>query len=473
MSKRLVVKKSGNATLVLSNGELQWDYVTNRLRVHDGYTAGGRSSIQMYSSGFSYVFPTPVSSTPEIKWDGAVTETILQADSLESNAYFGSWAAMSGDGDYVAIGAYGQGSYGNAYIFNYSGSSWSQQAKLQQSDTGTGDAFGKRLDISKDALYVIVGNSEDETETSGFNYTNLDYGAAYIFLRTGTSWAQQAKLTPSDRAQQDKFGSSVSISDDGTYALAGAYKKYVGSDTYVGAAYIFLRTGTSWAQQAKITASDAQAADQFGWSSAISGDGLYAIVGAIGEDTGGSNSGAAYIYLRTGTSWAQQAKIQAGGSGANFGYSVDISGDGQYAVIGATQAESTAGAAYVYLRTGTSWALQSTLTASDGVSSDQLGLAVAISHDGNFVTVTTRLEDGGTGDPLSNAGAAYVFERDDTTWTEVKKITASDAQANDQFGAYGVSMNEDGSKMVTGAWQEDGGSGDPNSAAGAAYIYEV
>lgn len=415
MSKRLVVKKSGNATLVLSNGELQWDYVTNRLRVHDGYTAGGRSSIQMYSSGFSYVFPTPVSSTPEIKWDGAVTETILQADSLESNAYFGSWAAMSGDGDYVAIGAYGQGSYGNAYIFNYSGSSWSQQAKLQQSDTGTGDAFGKRLDISKDALYVIVGNSEDETETSGFNYTNLDYGAAYIFLRTGTSWAQQAK----------------------------------------------------------ITASDAQAADQFGWSSAISGDGLYAIVGAIGEDTGGSNSGAAYIYLRTGTSWAQQAKIQAGGSGANFGYSVDISGDGQYAVIGATQAESTAGAAYVYLRTGTSWALQSTLTASDGVSSDQLGLAVAISHDGNFVTVTTRLEDGGTGDPLSNAGAAYVFERDDTTWTEVKKITASDAQANDQFGAYGVSMNEDGSKMVTGAWQEDGGSGDPNSAAGAAYIYEV
>jgi len=152
---------------------------------------------------------------------------------------------------------------------------------------------------------------------------------------------------------------------------------------------------------------------------------------------------------------------------------VDISGDGQYAVIGATQAESTAGAAYVFLRTGTSWALQSTLTASDGVSSDQLGLGVAISHDGKFVTVTTRLEDGGDGDPLANAGAAYVFERDDTTWTEVKKITASDAQAQDQFGGYGVSMNADGSKMVTGAWQEDGGSGDPYSGAGAAYIYEA
>ena len=225
MSKRLVVEKSGNAALVLSNGELQWDYVTNRLRVHDGTTAGGQSSIQMYSSGFSYVFPTPVSSTPTITWSGAtVTETIIRNTSQIANDNFGTEVAIqpAAEPEYLVAGAPGLDTYGAAVVFYYSGGTWTQQAKLQQSDTGSGDLSGHDVDIDASGTYVISGHPYDETETSGFNFSNLNYGAAYIFVRDGASWSQQQKLTPSDRGAGDFFGVSVALNHDATYAIGGA-----------------------------------------------------------------------------------------------------------------------------------------------------------------------------------------------------------------------------------------------------------
>jgi hypothetical protein len=477
MSKRLIIEKSGNATLVLSNGELQWDYVTNRLRVHDGYTAGGRSSIQMYSSGFSYVFPTPISTSPSISWDGAsVTETIIRNTSQIATDYFGTEVGIQpvAEPNYLVVGAPGLDSYGSAVVFYYSGGSWTQQAKLQQSDTGTGDLSGHDVDIDASGTYVISGNPYDETETSGFNFSNLNYGAAYIFLRTGTSWSQQQKLVPSDRGAGDFFGVSVALNYDATYAICGATSWDNQSADAEGAAYVFIRSGTSWTQQARLQASDAQDADAFGQSVDLNGDGMYAIVGAQLEDGVGSNSGKAYVYLRTGTSWAQQAILTASDSAASdfFGTSVSLSTDGDYALVSAKGKNSNTGAAYVYLRTGSSWAQQAILTADDGESGDLFAYKGAISGDGKIAVLAARDEDGGDGNPATSAGCAYIFERDGVTWTQTKKLTASDTQASDNAG-YGVDITTTGKYVIVGARNEDGGSGDPASNGGAAYIYEV
>ena len=132
----------------------------------------------------------------------------------------------------------------------------------------------------------------------------------------------------------------------------GAYREDTGA-TDAGAAYIFTRSGSTWSQQQKIQASDAQQADYFGYSVSISGDGNTAIVGAYQEDTGATNAGSAYIFTRSGSTWSQQQKIQSSDiqSGDNFGFSVSISGEGNTAIMGARledAAATNAGAAYIF-----------------------------------------------------------------------------------------------------------------------------
>mgnify|MGYP001479865243 CR=1 FL=1 len=166
---------------------------------------------------------------------------------------------------------------------------WSQQAKIQASDIQADDRFGSSVDIDGD--YAIVGANGEDTGAS-------NVGAAYIFKRTGTAWAQQAKIQASDKEQDDKFGASdwgPTVSISGNIAVVGAHQEDTGGANS-GAAYIFERSGTSWTEVKKITASDAQAADEFGTSVGIDGNNV--IVGAYLEDTKGSNAGAAYIFSK-------------------------------------------------------------------------------------------------------------------------------------------------------------------------------
>jgi len=208
----------------------------------------------------------------------------LVASDPVANGFFGSSLSISGD--YAVIGAYGNNDggtdSGSAYVFHRSGTTWTQQAKLTASDAVANDWFGWSVSISGDyAVIGAVGNDDDG-----------DYsGSAYVFHRSGTTWTQQAKLTASDAVAFDNFGWSVSISGD--YAVIGAYGDGDDGD-YSGSAYVFERSGTTWTQQAKLTASDAVAFDKFGKSVSISGD--YAVSGAYGNDDGGSNSGSAYVY---------------------------------------------------------------------------------------------------------------------------------------------------------------------------------
>src|SRR5210317_2340349 len=168
----------------------------------------------------------------------------------------------------------------------------------------------------------------------------------------------QAKLTASDAQTSDQFGQGVTISSDGNYIIVGAYGEDTGGSS-AGAAYVFTRSGSTWTQQAIITASDAQANDNFGYSVSINSDGSYVVVGSAFEDTGGYNVGAAYIYSRSGSTWTQQTKLTASDASYNnrFGNSVALNSDGSYLVIGAYTANDT-GAAYVFTRSGSTWTEQ-------------------------------------------------------------------------------------------------------------------
>ena len=295
-----------------------------------------------------------------------------------------------------------------------------EQQKLTASDGTAGDSFGWSVSISGDT--AIVGSFRDSDNGS-------ESGSAYIFVRSGTTWTEQQKLTASDGTASDWFGRSVSISGD--TAIVGAHSL---------SAYVFVRSGTSWTQQQKLTASDGVAVgDSFGASVSISGD--TAIVGAYGDDDKGTNSGSAYVFVRSRTSWIQQQKLTAsdGTAGDSFGWSVSISGD--TAIVGSYRDSdngSESGSAYIFVRSGTTWTEQQKLTASDGAVDDWFGRSVSISGDTAIVA--------------AYSGSAYVFVRSGTSWTQQQKLTASDGASSDAFG---ISVSISGDTAIVGAHTDD------------------
>jgi hypothetical protein len=330
----------------------------------------------------------------------------------------------------------------------YGAAGWLEQDKLTASDGAAENWFGYSVSIDGD--YAIVGASMN-------SYTGIGIGSAYIFKRNGTRWSQQQKLTASDGNDGDLFGCSVSISGD--YAIVGAY----GDDdngNNSGSAYIFKRdvTTSAWTEQQKLTAFDCFTEQLFGLSVSISGD--YAIVGAYGDGENGYCSGSAYIFKRDGESWSQQQKLTASDGAARdfFGYSVSINGD--YAIVGACGEVTgiTTGSAYIFKRDGTSWAQQQKLTASDGAAGDNFGVSVSIS--GGYAIVGACLDDNNNG---VNAGSAYIFKYNGTSWSQQCKLTASDGAAGDFFG---ISVSIDGDYAVIGAPGDDGWSG-------SAYIFRI
>ena len=395
-------------------------------------------------------------------WTLATQQAKIQASDLQAGDSFGDSVSLSSDGNTAIVGARyedtGGAEAGSAYIFTRSGSTWTEQAKIQASDKEAGDYFGDSVAISGDGNTAIVAAQFEDTGAA-------DAGAAYIFTRSGSTWTEQAKIQASDKEALDYFGYSVFISGDGNTVAVGAPFE----DTSVGSAYIFTRSGSTWTEQAKIQASDKEASDRFGISVSMSGDGNTVIAGAYKEDTGGSDTGAAYIFTRSGSTWTEQAKIQASDKEATdrFGYSVSISGDGNTAVVGAYLEDTgadRAGSAYIFTRSGSTWTEQAKIQASDKEAVDFFGGSVAISGDGNTVAVGSEGEDTGG----ANAGAAYIFTRSGSTWTEQAKIQASDKESLDYVGKTGsVSVSSDGNTVIVGAVGEDTGAAD----AGAAYIF--
>ena len=401
-----------------------------------------------------------------------------------------------------------------------------------------GDGFGWAVAISGDT--IVIGAPQEDSSATGVNgnqsdNSTLGSGAAYVFVREGTNWHQQAYLKASNSGSTDIFGVSVAISgdtivvgavdeDSNATGVNGAQNN--NSTMQAGAAYVFVREGSNWIQQAYLKASNTPASGQsgqsteerFGYAVAVSGDTV--VVGAMDEDSAATgvngdqfnnaapNAGAAYVFVREGTNWSQQAYLKASNTGAGdqFGWSVSVSGD--TIVVGAQREDSSAtgvngnqsnntssdsGAAYVFVRAGTNWAQQAYLKASNTGAMDRFGTSVSIS--GDTVVVGSGGFDyingvGGAGEDSNatgvdgdqgnnsavNSGAAYVFRRTGTNWSQSAYIKASNTSANDYFGRW-VSVS--GENIAIGAPGETsnttGVNGDQanNSAfqAGATYVF--
>jgi hypothetical protein len=385
---------------------------------------------------------------------GSATQQRIQGSGLGANDYFGQ--AVSVDGAYTIVGADyatkagGGNDAGAAYVFNLSGTTWSQQQKLVSSDLAAGDHFGNAVEIDGDT--VAVGAYMEATGASSA-------GSVYVFTRSGTTWSQQQKIQSADHPSYANFGGSVAL--DSNTIVVGAVN--YGDNSGQGAAYIFTRSGTTWSVQQKITASDGASGDYFGGSSAsvsVSGDTL--VVGAYLEN---SAAGSAYVFTRSGTTWTQQAKIVASDAAASdqFGFSVGIDGDN--IIVGAWYDDddgTSSGSAYVFTRSGTTWSQQAKLTASDGEAGDNFGTKVGIDVSVSPATVVVGAHNEDAGG--SNAGAAYIFTRSGTTWSQQAKLTASNAGADDKFGT-AVAIDDD--TVVVGATGED----TTASGAGSAYVF--
>ena len=223
--------------------------------------------------------------------------------------------------------------------------------------------------------------------------------AAPAMARTVT---EDARLLASDGATGDNFGWSASVSGD-TAVVGACRDDDNGSDS--GSAYVYVRSGSAWSEQAKLTASDAAADDYFGYSVSVSGDS--AVVGAHCDDDNGSNSGSAYAYVRSGSTWAEQAKLLPGDGAADdlFGRSVSVSGD--MAVVGADGDDDNgmdSGSAYIFVRSGSIWSEQAKLTASDGAADDRFGSSVSVSGD------TAAVGALGDDDNGFSSGSACIFD---------------------------------------------------------------
>ncbi|MBL8212921.1 MAG: hypothetical protein JNK87_19555, partial [Bryobacterales bacterium] len=482
------------------------------------------NSIHLRFSDAGAVYPITI--------DPIIQQAYLKASNAAARANsagdnFGAAVAISGEtvvvgAPYESSNAAGvNGNQGNtslngsgaAYVFVRNNGTWTQQAYLKASNSAFFANFGATVAISGDT--IVIGSPRESSAASGINATPTpgaasDSGAAYIFVRSGNAWTQQAYMKASNSGPGDRFGASVSIAGD-TVLIGAPIEASVAAGVNAnqsdnsapgaGAAYVFTRTGNTWQQQAYLKASNPggffvstqgqSLGDQFGWSVSLSGD--TAVVGALGEassstvvnigqgDNSAVNAGAAYVFTRSAGAWTQQAYLKASNAQSNdlFGAAVSVNGD--TAVIGApgegsnattvngTQSDNSlpnAGAAYVFLRNAGAWTQQAYLK-STVAGQNQFGTSVSVSGESAVIGAPQR--NFGT-------GTAYVFGRSGAFWNLLAALEAASPTATDLFSQF-VAVN--GDTIVIGAPQEDSASAGINGDAsnndannlGAAYVY--
>lgn len=282
---------------------------------------------------------------------------------------------------------------GSAYVFTRSNGTWNHQTKIFAADGAKGDAFGQSLALSGNT--VIIGSPRDDVNGE-------DTGSVYVFTRDGAVWHQQAKLTANDGEGGDLFGISVAISGD-TIVVGADLHDEIAPDA--GAVYVYTRSGNEWSQQTKLTASDGGETDIFGVRVAISGDTALISARRDDDDILGVDAGSAYVFVRSGTTWNQQQKLTApdGVEDDRFGRSVALLGD--TALVGAMFRDDkgeNSGSAYLFKRDEKTWVCKAKLTAADGSPGDVFGWSVALSRD-TAIVGASRDDDNG-----SESGSAYV-----------------------------------------------------------------
>lgn len=316
------------------------------------------------------------------------------------------------------------------------------EQKLIAGDAADEDSFGFPVVIEGDTAVVGAYLADH----SGFT----DAGAAYVYTRSAGVWTQEDKLIalPGDLEDDLRFGFSVDISGD--TVVVGAYH-YQNS---TGVAYVYVRSGGAWSFQQRLTASDPNPSDNFGFASAIDGDSI--IIGAY--DSSGSGEGSAFVFTRSGAVWSEQQQLSSPDPSPThrFGFAVDIDGD---TVVVGDHVHPPDGAAYVFTRTAGVWSLEQPLAPTD-LDAESFGFPLVV--DGDTIIVTDRLGDV---DTIVDAGAAYVYTRSGSVWTEVQRLTASDPGQEAQFGR-GIDI-DGGTTLVSAPQADHSGLID----AGSAYVF--
>ena len=359
----------------------------------------------------------------------------LLPDDVEQGDWFGT--AVSVKGEVAVIGAPKNAQMGAVYIYRWNGLAWDQEMKLSNPDGDLGDRFGYGAAISGDAL--IVGAPLDDDRGN-------DSGTAYIYRPGPDGWIEEQELVPSDATAGDLFGVAVWV--DGDIAIVGAL---LDDDNGAGggSAYVFRFDGKVWVEEQKLLPTSPPGNDQFGAFVSISGD--VAIVGAYWDWANGYQSGAAYIYRYDPKSkvWSLDIKLQdpKGAPRDNFGWSTAISGN--VAIVGARGDDDNggdAGSAFIYRFDGEAWLQEAMLVASDGSGSDRFGYSVDVA--GDMAICGAWNGDGNEPD----SGSAYIYQFDGTDWVEQAKLQAHDGADNDQFGFW---SSIDDTWAIVGAWFDD------------------
>jgi len=378
-------------------------------------------------------------------WSDVPLVDYVGASDGQEDDYFGTSVSISSD--VCIIGAdeddNGGVNTGSAYVFRFEDPNWVEEVKLTAFDGQADDFFGGSVSVSGNNCVIGAHGDDDNGEASG---------SAYLYYFNGSEWVYEEKLIPSDGAELDRFGWSVSISAD--VCLVGAKNDYDNGNGS-GSAYIFRFDGGQWVEQQKLTASDGASFDNFGCS--VSMDSHVCMVGARGDD---GSAGAAYVFRYNEPNWVQEAKLVASDRAGNDWFGTSVAIDDDVCVVGAVGDDDygeQSGSAYVFRFDGDSGVEEAKLTASDGTYYDVFGESVCI-NDGVCVVSAPR------NDFESNpAGSVYIFRYHDPNWVEADKVTAFDGDEYDYFGS---SVSLDSGTLVVGADGKDW-------ATGGAYMYSV
>ncbi|WAS96446.1 FG-GAP repeat protein [Nannocystis punicea] len=400
---------------------------------------------------------------------------------------------------------------------------------FKASNAESEDYFGLDLAISADGTTMVVGAPYEDSGALGVNSKQSDNsspnsGAAYVFVREGDSWKQQAYLKSFNPGEGDQFG-EVAISANGDTIAVGARQEDSGatgiggdpndnSGTNSGAVYVFERKGGAWSQTAYVKANNTQSLANFGEALALSADGNTLVVGAPSESSAATGvdsnpwqgfvegSGAAYVYSRTGSGWTHRAYLKATNTGQwdSFGAALALSADGATLAVGAPDEDgktggingdqldgaASAGAVYMFVLNDGAWSQQAYIKASNPGSPDLFGFTLALTQDGDTLFVgapmeasaATEIDGDQSNDEAYAAGAVYVFSRLGQTWQQDAYIKAPNADEDDHLGI-GLAVSGDGGILVAGAPGEgSGGAGcfaDPSDetapGSGAAHVF--
>jgi hypothetical protein len=430
----------------------------------EGSATPGSSTLTFkVSDGVSFGSGTTTFSlTFSVDWSSN-TETVLRASDAGPGDRFGGTAVISGNNSYIAVGADGYddvaSNAGAIYVFNKSGSNWTQQQIVTPAELSSSDAYaarGNRSIAINPAGTYLIGGSINEDGGPGDPIDKA--GAAYIFTRSGSTWTEQAILRASDAGVDNYFGKEVGISDEGDYAIVSA--DY--NNSQIGAAYVFTRSGSTWTQQAKLTPSDGftgNPGSKLGMSLSMNSDATYACFG--------SNNAAAYVFTRSGSTWTQQQKITTTDANKStyFGQFQYISADANYLFVCDPYLQTNVGAVFVFTRSGSTWTQQAKIQPTDIAANWYFGGKVCTNSDGSYIVANAY---------ANGSRRAYIFERSGSTWTQVANLQQSDGNGtNDFYGVYHVEISRDGSHVLIGSAEEDGGVGDPISGAGMLTVYEA